>query len=303
MNTEQKHSPESTKEGISTDPHSHSSISRRRLLMSAAAFAAAGKFLEADTARPSPDTPKDQPPILALIGDRYHNSDYIHVALDRVFSELGLPWDYTTRYDQLSANLLRGRRVLIIFRGGSVWPGGYLEPNGYCYGSSLENAGAFPQTKPQGWITEQQAEAVRDFVAEGNGLYVIHSGCEVANFAPVFKELLGGEYADHAPLRPFKVNVMNKTHPITEGIADFMVTDEQYFPKYYGDPKNILLQGDNIDGLTFSDRGTKSVSGWAHEYEKGRVVFTGIGHSISVMWAPEHLKLQKRSVEWLLKKI
>lgn len=303
MNPEQKQQPESTKEELSAVLHSESSMSRRRLLIGATALAAGGTILEAATATPQPDAPKEKAPVLALIGDRYHNSDYIHVALDRLFSELGLPWDYTVRYEQLSADLLRGYRIFVIFRGGSVWPGGYLEPTGYPYGNGLENVGAFPPPKPQGWITQQQAQAVRDFVAEGNGLYTIHSGCEVSNFSPVFKELLGGEYADHAPLRPFKVNVVNKTHPITEGIEDFMVTDEQYFPKYYNDPKNILLQGDNIDGLTFRDRGTTSVSGWAHEYGKGRVVFTGIGHTIFAMWAPEHLKLQKRCIQWLLKRI
>ena len=32
-------------------------------------------------------------PVLALIGDRYHNVDYIRVHFDRLFSGLGIDYD------------------------------------------------------------------------------------------------------------------------------------------------------------------------------------------------------------------
>ena len=46
------------------------------------------------------------PRTLALIGDRYHNPDYIRVSLNRLFKELGLPIDYTMNYYDLSRSLL-----------------------------------------------------------------------------------------------------------------------------------------------------------------------------------------------------
>jgi type 1 glutamine amidotransferase len=303
MNKEQQSGQARMKESNSADAHLQRSISRRNLLMSAAALGAGAKILETADTPAETDPPESKPKILALIGDKYHNADYIHVALDRLFSEMGLAWDYTATYERFSRNSLRGYRILVFFKDGMIWPGGYLEPNDYSYSRDLENPGNFPKPKPQGWITQEQAEAIRDFVSEGNGLYSFHQNCDVSNFSPVYKELLKGEYAGHPPLRPFKVRVVNRTHPITQGVEDFMVTDEQHFPAYYGDRKKILLQGDNIDGLTLGDRGTKSVSGWAHEYGNGRVVFTGIGHTIHALWVPEHLKLQKRAVQWLLKEI
>lgn len=303
MNKEQKPQQESKAEDSSSSTHLRSSISRRNLLMSAAALGASSKILEAATASTRADPPGGKPKVFALIGDKYHNADLIHTALDRLFSEMGLPWDYTANYERFSKDSLRGYRILVFFKDGMVWPGGYLFPCMYPYAQDLENPDEFPKAKPQGWITQEQAEAVRDFVSAGNGLYSFHENCDVANFSPIYKRLLAGEYAGHPPLRPFKVRIVNKSHPITQGIQDFMVNDEQHFPAYYGEHKNILLQGDNIDGLTYANRGTKSVSGWAHEYGKGRVVFTGIGHTIHAMWAPEYLKLQKRAVQWLLKEI
>ena len=43
---------------------------------------------------------------------------------------------------------------------------------------------------------------------------------------------MGGAYIGHPPLRPFKVRVVNSRHPITQGIADFIVNDEQHYVHY-----------------------------------------------------------------------
>lgn len=271
--------------------------------MTAAAIGAGSKFLGA-AAPAAQDAGKSKPRVLALIGDRFHNSDYIRVSLDRLFSELGLPIDYTTLYDQLSRDLLRGYRILLCLRDGMIWPGGYSGPDAYtCYEEGLENPEDFPKPKPGYWITKQQAEAVRDFVAEGNGLYALHNNSHVSVTSPIYREVMGGAYIGHPPLRPFKVRVVNKSHPITQGIEDFMVNDEQHYVAFDKDRQNILLEAENIDGLTYDTHGTKSISGWAHEFGKGRVVFTAVGHTIHALWAPEYLKLQKRAVQWLLKTI
>jgi type 1 glutamine amidotransferase len=272
--------------------------------MSAAAVIGAGsKFLQS-TAPSAADAEQPKPRVLALIGDRFHSSDYIRVSLDRLFSELGLPIDYTILYDQLSRDRLRGYRIFVCFRDGMIWPEGYLGPDAYtCYEDGLENPDDFTKPKPQNWINQEQAEAVRDFVAEGNGFYSLHNNSHVSLTSSIYRDVMGGAYIGHPPLRPFKVRVVNKSHPITQGIEDFMVNDEQHYVAYDKDRGNIFLEAENVDGLAYNDHGTKSISGWAHEYGKGRVVFTAMGHTIHAMWAPEYLKLQKRAVQWLLRMI
>jgi type 1 glutamine amidotransferase len=283
-------------------------ISRRDLLQSVGAIAAVdllGSSREGGAPATSPlSTSKgDQPPrILALIGDRYHNPDYIRVSLDRLFGELQLPVDYTTNYDHLSRDLLQNYRLFVFLRDGMIWPGGYLGPaDAYnCYEDSLENSADFPRAEPKNWITEEQGEAVKNFVAAGNGLYSLHNNSHVSLSSRAYREVMGGAYNGHPPQRPFKVKVINKDHPITQGVHDFMVNDEQHFVIYDKDEKNILLRAENIDGLTYEDQGTTSISGWAHEYGKGRVVFTAVGHNIHALWQPEYFQLQKNAVRWLL---
>jgi len=71
-------------------------VSRRGLLSGAGAAGAGLLGLAAGQTQRS-----RRPWALALIGDRYHNPDYIRVSLDRVFKELGVPIDYTISYDQI----------------------------------------------------------------------------------------------------------------------------------------------------------------------------------------------------------
>jgi hypothetical protein len=47
----------------------------------------------------------------------------------------------------------------------------------------------------------------------------------------------GGGHGGHPLSANFKVRVVNHNHPITRGVSDFVVTDEQHFMKYQKDPK------------------------------------------------------------------
>jgi type 1 glutamine amidotransferase len=239
---------------------------------------------------------------LAVIGDRYHNPDYIRVSLDRVFKELGIPIDYTISYDRLSREQLRDYDLFLCLRDGMIWPNGYLGPDAYTdYEQKLENQ--VPQPKPETWITEEQGAAVKDFVAAGGGFYALHNASHVSLSSRNYREVMGGAYIGHPPLRPFRVHAVNAEHPITRGIADFMINDEQHYVTYDKDPKYVLLEAENVDGLEYESYGKKSIAGWAYEHGKGRVVFTSVGHTNHAMWVPAHLELQKRSLGWLLKRI
>jgi Trehalose utilisation len=273
-------------------------VSRRRLLRSGTGAAAAGLlgFAKGQTSR-------QHSRALALIGDRYHNPDYIRVSLDRVFKEVGVGVDYTIAYDQLSRDLLRNYDLFLCFRDGIIWPNGYLGPDAYNYEHGLENGKPEAESEAQSWITEEQGAAVKDFVTAGGGFYAVHNSSHVSLSSKNYREVMGGAYIGHPSLRPFRVRVVNKDHTITQGIQDFMVNDEQHFVAYDKEPKYVLLESENVDGLEYEDHGKKSVAGWAYEYGNGRVVFTAVGHTNHAMWIPAHFELQKRAIRWLLKQI
>ena len=273
-------------------------FSRRSLLCLAAAVAGTG------IARLGSAGPAKGRSVLALIGDRYHNPDYIRVALNKVFDDLNVAVDYTIDYSRLSRTVLANYQLFLCLRDGMIWPDGYLGPDAYAaYEDGLENEDDFPRAKPQNWLTEDQAVALKEFVMAGNGFYALHNNSHVSLSSKTYREVMGGAYIGHPPLRPFRVKIVNPTHPITQGIRDFTVNDEQHYVEYDKDRKYVLMESENIDGLTYEKLGTKSISGWAYDFGQGRVVFTAVGHTIHALWNPEYLKLQKRAVRWLLKDI
>lgn len=240
---------------------------------------------------------------LALIGDRYHNPDYIRVALDKVFAPLGVKVDYTISYDSISAALLKPYDLFLVLRDGMIWPQGYLGPDAYPYQPGFENKSDFPAAKPESWITDEQGQAIKDFVNGGRGFYALHNSSHISVSSKTYREVMGGAYIGHPTLRPFKVRITNHDHPITSGIQDFIVNDEQHYVAYDKDPKYLLAESENIDGLDYDGHGTKSMAAWAYDYGKGRVVFTAVGHTIHALWVQQHLELQKRAIRWALKEI
>ena len=62
-------------------------------------------------------------PVLALIGDRYHNPDFIRLNFNRLFGELGISYEYTGNYEWFDTEeatdaQLSGRSLLIVARDG-----------------------------------------------------------------------------------------------------------------------------------------------------------------------------------------
>jgi type 1 glutamine amidotransferase len=278
-------------------------LSRRSLVQNAGIMAGVGLLgLGTRATVQSQAGGAGKPRALALVGDRYHNSDYIRVSLNKVFQDLNIPIDYTIDYDKISARLLKDYQLFLILRDGMIWPDGYLGPDAYeAYEADLENPKTFPDPKPVNWIKEEQGEAIKEFVSAGNGLYALHNSSHVSLSSKNYREVMGGAYIGHPALRPFQVRASENKHPITEGMHSFIVNDEQHYVSYDKDPKYVIMQAENLDGLTYEDLGTKSVSGWAYDFGKGRVVFTAVGHTIHAMWNPQYVEIQKRSVRWLLK--
>jgi type 1 glutamine amidotransferase len=155
--------------------------------------------------------------------------------------------------------------------------------------------------KSQFWIKPEQGKAVRGFVENGGSALFLHNVTHVGLTDPDFRHVLGAAYAGHPPIRTFKVKVKNAEHPITKGVRDFVVTDEQHYMEYDKDPKHLLLETVNEQGLTYRNLGATAPGGWAYDYGKGRVCYMSPGHLLSVLWNPEYVKLQHNAVRWLLR--
>jgi hypothetical protein len=276
-------------------------LSSRRAFLAGAGGAAVARSLAGARKREA----------FALIGDKPHNSDYIRTGLRRTLAEgAGVTIDFCDEVERLSAATLSGYRLLILLRDGMTWPDGYPDETsnaGYLRAGSpaLVSEPPVPATpaKPRFWMTPEQGRAVKDFVARGGGALLLHNVTHIGLVNAEFREVLGAAYEGHPPVRTFKVRVVNDRHPITRGVRDFVVTDEQHYMTYDRDPRHLLLESVNEQGLTWGNRGPRAPAGWAFDYGRGRVCYFAPGHLLTVLWNPEYVKLQQNAVRWLSRRI
>jgi hypothetical protein len=246
----------------------------------------------------------------ALCGDESHNSDYIRTALTATLVEdAGLSIDFTDQEKLLTYDNLLNYKILIMFRDGRRYKNGYWQHDKIASVPPIRIVSMPPIRRKidsgyTSWMTQEQGKAVKRWVSEGGSLWAFHNNSEASIWNRDYRDVEGAIYVGHPPIRPYKVKIINPDHPITRGIKDFVVTDEQHFVIYDKDPKYVLARSVNEDGLEFADlagrRGKTAESVWAYDYGKGRVCFMAPGHMISVLWNPEYEKMQRNAAKWLL---
>ena len=145
-------------------------------------------------------------------------------------------------------------------------------------------------------IPGQAQENLLNFVKQGKGFYVQHLASASFSEWDEFGKLCGRKWvmgtSGHGPRSVFKVNIVNKEHPITQGLEDFRIFDELY----------AKLQGDSdIDVLvsTYSDWSEQTEPlAFSRSYGKGRCVHNALGHDFKAIKNPSMQQIIRRAVEW-----
>jgi len=142
-------------------------------------------------------------------------------------------------------------------------------------------------------ITDEQVEAIRQFVAKGKGCVAIHTAGLRSHQA--FNDLIGGGFVRHGPVHDFTVEIVDSNHPITQGLQPFTTTDELFFTEH--DPGKIHVL------LSAEENGEKSPQAWVRTFGEGRVVYIALGHDERTFLNPAFLKLVERSTLWATRDI
>ena len=247
----------------------------------------------------------------ALVGDRFHNFDYIRTAFYRTLvKESGISVTFTPDYTLLTSETMKAHRLLIMLCDGLSFPGGYTTPYVFYDPEKMKITSDPPlpefDEKAEMWITPEQGKAIRSFVEEGGSAWFFHNASYISGANSDFRHVEGALFTGHTPFRPYKMKIVNPDHPITRGVKDFVVTEEQHYLIYDKDPKSVLVRSVNEEGLEYStpqhgNQGATCEACWAYECGRGRVCFMAPGHTIPSLWNAEYVKLQKNALRWLLR--
>ena len=215
------------------------------------------------------------PRALALIGDIYHGPVMMRDGLITALVKENIPVSFIEDPTLLNARVLAEYSLLIIARNGRYWPDGYGKP----------------QTA---WMTDDQQKAIWDFVEKGGGFLGVHNAHTMYPPKGLYYKLFGGDFGGHPKPYTFTIRVENKKHPITAGIEDFDIFDEQHMSKYSLDQEHLLLRSVARDNQ-------QAAAGWWQEVGKGRFCYLSPGHTPEALNHPMVQRLIRNAARWLLR--
>jgi type 1 glutamine amidotransferase len=139
-------------------------------------------------------------------------------------------------------------------------------------------------------------ENLRQFVAGGKGLVLVHFACGAFQDWPEFSKLVGRVYdpklRPHDPKGPFKVHIVDNQHPITRGLADFDTDDELYTCLTGDQPIQVLANArSKVDAKDYP-------MAFLVKYGHGRVFHSVLGHDVKALTFPGVAELFRRAVAW-----
>jgi len=138
------------------------------------------------------------------------------------------------------------------------------------------------------WVTEEVHRAFVDYVRQGNGLLVVHSGTVYAE-VPAMRALIGGAFISHPKQCPVTVDP-REGHLLTASGAPFTVVDEHYFVELDDAEADLFL-------TTTSEHGIQP-GGWARIEGEGRVCVLTPGHNVEVWQHPSFQTLLCNALRW-----
>ena len=155
-------------------------------------------------------------------------------------------------------------------------------------------------------ISEQEKKDFIDCLKAGKGLVVWHHAyCSYQNW-PEYQNIVGGRYHQKAWTDDkgvthkastykhdvaLRVKVVDKKHPITKGIQDFIIIDETYGNGSVNPNVKVLLSTEDASS-------TPSLA-WTNRYGKSKVVTILLGHDNQAWTNPNFAKLLTQAILWV----
>ncbi|MDD4881547.1 MAG: ThuA domain-containing protein, partial [Gallionellaceae bacterium] len=149
-----------------------------------------------------------------------------------------------------------------------------------------------------GELEDTQEKALLDAVAGGLGLLAWHGNASSFLDSRPHKLMLGGQFVAHPGGNYITYPVrFTGNDPLVDGLADFSIESEQYYLLI--DPAVEVLATTAIDGAEMHWlSGVAMPIAWKRSWDKGRVFYCSLGHSLDVLAHPTVSTLLRRAARW-----
>ena len=213
---------------------------------------------------------------LILAGDNYHDANDAFEGVGSVLRNEGVEVECTSDFAAFGEEMLADKDLFVILRDGIEFADGR-------------------EGERVAWMQPIQETAIEQFVLKGGGFMPLHNSGWGYPWNGGYRRTLAGYYVGHPAIAKFKVEVVNRSHPVTAGVESYEIVDEQHFLWFDYDRVEVLLVSQGEDGR-------QSAAGWAYEYGKGRVVYLADGHTLEILQHSTYQRLLRNAALWLLRR-
>jgi len=128
-------------------------------------------------------------------------------------------------------------------------------------------------------LNNSQQEKFESYIKKGGGFVGIHSATDTEYDWPWYGKLVGAYFLSHPKQQQATINVINSNHLSTFFLGkEWSKFDEWYDFKDMNPAVNVLMK---LNEKTYEGgkNGNNHPIAWFHEYDGGRVFYTGLGHT------------------------
>lgn len=174
-------------------------------------------------------------------------------------------------------------------------------------GDALQEVDLICPIWTMGHIDQEDLQAVDKAIQSGVGLAGCHGGmCDAFRNEPLWQFMTGGQWVAHPGDDgiEYEVVIVDKAHPICEGLPDFKVVSEQYY--MHVDPANHVLATTRFpiaDGPHIRNGPVEMPIAWTRMWGDGRVFYSSLGHHADIIASGPAREMIRRGLVWATKPV
>ncbi len=146
-------------------------------------------------------------------------------------------------------------------------------------------------------LTLAEEHGLQKFLGEGGGLVAVHGASLSFPKSELWSHVIGARFKGHIPgTHKLNIVIVDRNHPITKGVPNFQIIDEEYKHRFLNEPKHVLArfrerpkgsdQSENMDIL------------WTRHIGHGRMFYCALGHDKQAWTNPDWEKIIAQGLCW-----
>lgn len=154
-------------------------------------------------------------------------------------------------------------------------------------------------------LNETQKRDLLNYVRNGGGFAGAHSATDTFYSWPEYGELIGAYFDGHPWVQKVNIDIEDPDHPITRGLGNsFELVEEVYQHRAFDRARlRVLLTLDtrtvNLRAAGVNRQDGDFALAWVHNYGRGRVFYTALGHFDEVFRDEKVRPLLRQAMRWI----